>query len=553
VSIGDNSAASRNGAAGRLSLFSNTVSRPALVWLIPCGIAAVYLSVFVARLPHNLWTLGWNSDFASGFTVPTTVAETGTGGHTVLGTYGLYVALWFGLLTARLPLHRELWEIAPTVLFIATALTVGWSVAQISTRRAAVLAVLIVLVASPTALNVFMAAVAHNTVYPCTALLGAYLIWLTHGEGRRRTTAFAVPLLAAVALGACLASDDLLFMTGIFPFFLTAALACLKRDRRSKVVALSALTTVVLALPIAVLTSALMSSLGYETHPPPLELTPLSLLPIRGELLFEGLKQIFNGYLGGPGATGTLHTELGVACDVVMAVALLTLLVAGARAVTRLILARWRVDHSTAPVQLAITFHTVYWVSSAIMACGGFVFSTFGPYHESLYLTITFSVAAVIPLLLYSGSPMRWLIPVGTSLFFLGSLVGLASSNPGSPAVLAPYEGIIVKLARANHATAGFAGYWDASGLTWASHERVTVRPVFPCSNPGGANLCIFPQETVPSWYAITPRRTFLLARPEELHPPEGLGRALVAYAFGPAVMYIYSYDIASRLGPPSG
>jgi hypothetical protein len=540
--------------AGRLSFFAHAGNLPALAWLIPCGIAAVYLVVFLAQLQHNLWLLGWNSDYASGFTVPATVVETGTGGHTVLGTYSLYVPLWFGLLTARLPLHRELWGIAPTVLFVATALTIGWSVAQIATRRAAVLAVIIVLVASPVALGLFMAAVAHNTVYPCTALLGAYFIWLAHGDGRRRATTLAVPLLAAIALGMCLASDVLLVSTGIFPFSLTAVLVCFRRDRRSKRVALSALTTVVVALPVALLTSTTMSSLGYKTHPPPLTVAPLSLISANGEVLIEGLERYFNGYLGGPGTTGTLYSELGVACNIVLAVALLTLLVAGTRSAASLILSRWRVDNSKTPTQLATNLHTTYWVSSAISASGAFVFSTFGPVHEAFFATVIFSVAAVIPLFLSSRFHARWLILVGTSIFLIGSLVGLASTNVASTAALAPYEGAIVKLARANHAMAGYAGYWDSSGLTWSSHERITVRPVYTCPNPGGANLCIFPQETVPSWYAASrQQRTFLLARPEELSFPSGLGRPLATYSVGPAEMFIYPYDIASRLGPSSG
>jgi hypothetical protein len=527
---------------------------PTLAWLIPCGLAVAYLSLFVAKLPHNLWVLGWNSDFASGFTVPATVAETGTGGHTVLGTSGLYLPLWYGLLTARLPLHRTLWEIGPTLLFIATALTIGWSVAQIATRRAAVLAVLIVLVASAVTLSLFLAAVVHNTTYPCTALLGAYFIWLARGEGRRRATALAAPLLAAVVLGMCLASDALIVSTGIIPFTLTAVLACLRRDRRSKLVALSSLTTVVIALPVAGLTSTIMSSLGFKTHAPAVEVAPLSLIPTHGQQLLNGLERLFNGYLGGPGSTGPLYAELGVACDIVMAVALLTLVIAGTRSAMAFTLSRWRVENSTTPTQLATTLHVTYWVSSALTACGAFTFSTFvGSDYEAFYATVIFSVAAVVPLFLSSRSRLRWLIPVGTSIFFIGSLAGLASPEDGSPAVFTPYERLIVKYARANHATAGYAGYWDASSLTWSSHEHVKVRPVFPCANPGGANLCIFPQETVPSWYVAKQRRTFLLARPEELHYPEGLGRPLATYSLGPGLMFIYPYDIASRLGPPSG
>jgi hypothetical protein len=110
-----------------------------------------------------------------------------------------------------------------------------------------------------------------------------------------------------------------------------------------------------------------------------------------------------------------------------------------------------------------------------------------------------------------------------------------------------------VNFALANDATVGYGGYWDASSFTWSSHERVAVRPVYPCSNPAGGNLCIFPQETVPSWYVPKQQRTFLLARHEELGPPEGFGQPLAVESFGPATMFIYPYDIASRFGPPTG
>jgi hypothetical protein len=525
----------------------------ALVWLVPCGLAIVYLCVLIAQLPHDLWEIGWSSDFASGFTVPATLAETGTGGHTVLAGYPLYVPLWFGLLTAGLPLHRQLWELAPTALFAATALIIGWSVAQVATRRAAALAVLMVLVASPAALRVFMAAVSHNTTYPCTALLGAYLIWLTRGDGRRRALAFAAPLLAALLLGVCLASDLLLVPTGVLPFALTALLACLRRDRRSKRLALSALTTVALALPIAELTSALMSSQGYTMHAPPLKIAPLSWLPRHAQLLLSGLQRLFNGSLES-GASGASHAALVVACEVVMVLALLTLLAAGIRSAASLLASRRRADSRATPTQTALAVHVVYWVSSATMACGAFAFSTFlAARDEAFYVTVTFSAAAVIPLFLRSRSPARWLVPLGASICFAASLVGLTGAPIWGVAPLAHYEPYVLKLTRTYDAAAGYAGYWDASSLTWSSGERIKARPVFACLHPPGANLCIFSQETVPSWYAPRRQHSFLLIDADEYYVrslPEGLGRPLAAYAFGPIRMYIYPYDIASRLGP---
>jgi hypothetical protein len=526
------------------------------VWLVPLAIAAIYLVVFVVQLPHNVVSLTWDSDYASGYTVPETLVKTGTGGNMVLGSAGQWVPLWFGLLTASLPLHRELWDVAPTLLFLASALVVGWSVSQLAGRRAALLAILIVIVASPLALAFFMAAVAHNTVYPCTALLGAYLIWLTRIQGRRRVTSLAVPPLAGVAIGACLASDPLLVATALVPLGLTAALAGLRRERRSRLIALSAFVTLAVAVPIGKLTTSIMHSLGFATLELPAKVVPLSELPGRAGLLFRGLKALFNGYLG-PGRPGTLHTELGVASAIVMSAALLTLVVVGAATAARFVWSGLRAGTTQTPAEQARSLHVIYWVCSAAAACGAFWLAgeTGGGtnVHESYYATTIFSVAAIVPLLLASRSPARWLIPAGASIFFLASLVGLTSNYMNQYPWVARAEPTVAKIARANHVTVGYGGYLVGSSMTWNSDGHMQLRPLMECANPQGVDLCPFYMASVPSWYVPRERHTFLLVDGEEPWVrtlPSGLGRPLKAYAIGAMRMYIYPYDIASRLGP---
>jgi hypothetical protein len=527
---------------------------PALLWLIPLTIAAVYLVVFVAQLSHNITALAWDSDYASNFVLPETLVKTGTGGNMVMASAGQWVPLWFGLLTATLPLHRELWGVAPTLLFVATALTVGWTVSQVANRRVAILAVLIGLIASPLALAFFMAP-AHNTVYPCTALLGAYLIWLTRGQGRR-LSAFAVPPLAGVAIGTCVASDVLVAAAAVIPLALTAILAGLRRDRRSRLLALSALTTVAVAVPIAKLTSAIMHSLGFLTLPTPAKAAPLSELPQRAQLLFKGLKALFNGYLG-PARPGPLHTELGIASEIVMSAALLALIVVGVRTTAKFISSGLRRNATQTPAQLARSLHIIYWVSSAAIVCGAFWIAgeTGGGtnLHESYYGTVIFSVAAVVPLLLSTGILARRLIPAGAAIFFAASLVGLTSNYVYDPGWVAREAPSVTQIAEANHVTVGYGGYWEASSLTWSTHGRVRVRPLMECSNPAGANICPFYMASVPAWYVPGQRHTFLLIDSEEAWVsalPSGLGKPLASYAFGPMQMYVYPYDIASRLGP---
>jgi hypothetical protein len=528
-----------------------------LPWLIAVAIGVVYVVVLVVQIPRDIAQLGWDSSVGSGFVMSETLVKTGTGGFTLMGSTGQWAPLWFGLLTATLPLHRELWGIAPTLLFVATALTVAWSVLQLADRRAALLALLIGLAASPLSLSFLMAPFSHNVVYPCTALLGAYLIWLARGEGRRRLVAFAVPPILGVVIGVCLASDVLLATTAVIPLALTAVLAGVRRERRSRVVSLSALSTIAVAIPIAKLTSTTMGSLGYRTLPTPLKIAALSELPARAKLLFEGLKSLFNGVLGSAEQPGTLHAPLGVACDVVMCAALLTLLVLGVRATVRLIASGLRRNAALTPAQLSRSLHIVYWVSSAAIACGAFWIAGEGPTasHYSYYETVVFSVAAVVPLLLSAASRARWLIPAGASIFFAAGIVGLGGDYLNVSAALTRSAPTIARIARANHVQAGYSNWADASGLTWGMHSRVRIRPVIECPGAAGVSLCPGFQAYVPSWYAPQQRHTFLLVEANGVDlsaVPEGLGKPLAVYAFESMRMYIYPYDIASRFGPPS-
>jgi hypothetical protein len=541
----------------RWSGSSSEKSAETLLWLIPLGFATVYFVLFLVRFPQNIAEILWDSDYASGFTLTQTVAHAGDGGHTVISTTGAWVPLWFGLLTAHLPFHRQLWEIAPTLLSLGTALIIGWCVAQVGTRRAGVFAVLIVLVASPWTLSILMAPVAHNTVYSTTALLGAYLLWLARGETRRRSVSIAISLLAALALGAAIASDALLIVTGVVPFVIVLVAAAIQPGHRARGAAELGLVTAVGAVPVAIITSAIMKAQGYVTvsTQPPLAIGSLSSVPRHVRVLAEGLRELSNGYLG-VSWPGKLHSEVGIACDVVLVAALLTLLYFGVRSSIRLIRRR-REDGDP---ELARLLHIGYWFSSAVVVCGAFLFTT-APgtttqKHEAYYLTLIFSVAAIVPLLMRPRSPARWLLPAGLTIFALGSIIGLESNylKTMKPRI-ARYASRVVHLAEVNHATVGYAGYWDASSLTWNSQERILVRPLLQCRHHSGAGICPFFLMRTPSWYVPKQRHTFLLVDPSEsfvVTLPRGLGKPIASYGLGRIMMYVYPYDIASRLGPPA-
>jgi hypothetical protein len=533
-------------------------------WAIT-GVLAVavlaYAVWFVIRLHLNITSLLWNSDYASGYVLPETVARFGSGGHTVISTTGAWLPLWFGLLTARLPLHRELWEITPTVLFLVSAALVGWSVSLVSSRRAGLYAAVIVATASPFALAVFMAPVAHNTVYPMTALLPVYLLWQLRHEAQSRRVRFGVPLAMALLLGTTISSDKLLIVTGAVPMAIVAVLAILQRGRGTRLWGVWTLATLVMAAPVSIVTSAVMKAEGYQITPPPLQLTPLSQVGAHVRLMATGLRDLFNGYLG-VRYPGTLHALLGTLCTMLLIASLCVLVWVGLR--NLVVLFRGGAGSAEAIVR---PLHVTYWFTSAVAVCAAFLFTNASGVgnstHESYYLTLVFSVAAVVALFAPTPNPrtrfewLRWVIPLGLAVFAIAGIVGLKREyitiTYRSP--IAADVAMIIHLAHQNDATTGYAGYWDASNVTWNTRERVEVRPIEQCARTHGAPICPFFLMRSPYWYIPRQRRTFLLVDPNELYVtslPPGLGPPLAKYQLGSVTMYVYRYDIASRLGRPA-
>jgi hypothetical protein len=529
----------------------------AAAWTVVAAFAVVYLVYFFAHLHTSIFSLLWNSDFAGGFTLPETLIHTGSGGNTVISTTGAWADLWYGLLTAHLGFHRQLWEISPAILFAITGLVLGRGVWRVSNLACACSAVMIVFLASPWTLAIVLAPVAHNTVYPTTAVLGATMPWLLRRRLRSRLAWGAIGIVAAVVLGADIASDKLVLITAVIPLGLLSLAALLQPRREVRLVAGGTLLAIVLAIPASIATNSIMTAEGYHTTPPALKLAPLSTVGFHFRLLWHGLRDLSNGYLTS-GYPGTLHVVLGVACTVVMALALVGLVAGGAPAVLALVRRRPQDDE-----QLQRLLHLAFWFVSVVVVMLAFVFTNavgngLGN-HESYFLTILFSVAAVVPLLTRRIRVLRRAAPVALAVFAAGSIVGAQESYINvyrSP--IASVASTIAQVARANDATIGYSGYWDASSLTWADKGAIDVRPLEQCANPNpaGAGICPFFLMRTPAWYKPEPRRSFLIVDPNQLYVtslPSHLGKPLKSYRLGPITVYVYGYDIASKLGPFPG
>ena len=145
----------------------------------------------------------------------------------------------------------------------------------------------------------------------------------------------------------------------------------------------------------------------------------------------------------------------------------------------------------------------------------------------------------------------------GTCVFALGGIVSLAdgaTSRLGAlhpPPLTAPQAQQVARIAARHHLGVGYAGYWEAAPITWATGFRVQVYPVSVCN--GGANLCRFDLHFISSWYG--PRAhgdSFLLVddlTDESINaPPPDLGRPVAVYRVGQLALYAYGYDIAAKV-----
>lgn len=502
------------------------------LWVIPAAAGTAYLVVLLARLHGLVTSLHWLSDSSGCFTFAEAVADGLTGGDAMLTTYGAYVPLWFGLATVDLPFHRELWQIAPLLTYLAAAAVVVWSVRRVSATGPAVAAAVIAAALSPAALYVIVR-VSHHPAYLGTALAGAFVVWAFAAP--RAVTPKTVALAAAVVLlgGTLLASDALMIFTALLPLAGVALLA----DRRARAWCAAVAVAMV---PVALATTALMNGLGFRTLPREVKLS--GAVFEHAWWLVTGIARLGNG--GGSSAAVTGRPVLSAVGVVLVAAG-----VALAAAVV------WGSLRPGLRARSARDAHVRFWALSALLTAGVFVVSTSAlEYGDQYYVTVIFAVAALAPL---ARLAPRWRL-AGAVAVAAYALLGAVAVGAGDTEKLVNLpiraaSGPLERFAEQQGVRVGYAGWWDGPNLTWFSRGKLDARPIYGCSNPGGANLCPFYLMRVSGWYQPREQRTFLIVNPDMGYvterPPE-LGDPIASFQSGRITMFVYPYDIASRLGP---
>lgn len=518
-------------------------ARQALAYLpwSPVLIGAAYLVVFIVKLPTLIEHLYWDSDAATA----TVIAETfGGPGTVILQRFGWFTALWFELLTRPLPLHRQLWEVAPYVFSLAGVSLLAFASWRLAGRWAAAMTATVAVATSPYVSYDLVSLNFHTTTWVATVVLAVYCLWVTSEPAVPRF-AFVTVLVTALA-GTTLAGDRLFAFVGLIPFALTGLLlATFPRFRSAGMVVVG---SALLAPLIAWVTSWGMRVAGVEIFPVPTRFSDDNeLWPNFGRLL-RGIVQLFNGdYFFD--AHLTASTLLSFACALLALIALVTPFV--------LVRRQRRLAAPSVPL-LAYSF---FWAGCVALTSVTFVLSSEGTHGGYYLFTILYALAATVPLLAAGNMFGRMIASAGVAIVATASLVNLTDTGKSLPRPLPPVAAVadrIVEIAQKEGATRGYADYWDASSLTWSTHMAVRVAPVAQCVLPK-PDLCGFWFNVNTDWYRPRPNsNTFVLrdSRSEGLRQelPKSFGPPSATYELSDFItLYLYPYDVASRfVGGPS-
>jgi hypothetical protein len=527
-------------------------------WLaLPLGV--LYLILLARHLHGAIQATNLDADAVSGPVIGELFGAAPAHANVVLGTFAWYSTLLFDLATKWLPDHRQVWEAAPYAMGLAGAGLAAWSVWEMAGKWAAGLCAVLLLCTSPVTLRLELSTTQHAPAWFCVALLGAFAVWLERRRARRWPVVVVLVLLIGTIVGVNAASDPLLSIAGVAPFGLALiATRVLVPGRGSTRALWSGLATLAVTGVTWGITALVMSALAV-TREAGLHTTRIAIGHKNIEnftLWWKSIAVLGNGdYFGRPLSPETVLAFLCAAISIAAVVSIPWL--------------AWRhlrrrapdgassTDGAASAPRPAIAAFYVFWCSSAILLTLAFLFSAYpGDVHSGRYLLgLLYAAAAVVPAAAAGRVRTSAMVLAGTCAFALSAVVSIAERGPipASPAntpVTTQVADQIARIAAREHLRIGYAGYWDAAPVTWATGFRVLVYPVAVCAQR--KHLCRFDLHFISSWYWPRPHTgSFLLTDPSLTNvwtrTPD-LGRPFAVYRLGRITMYTYLYDLAARI-----
>jgi hypothetical protein len=530
------------------------------VWLAVL-VAAGYALLVLLNLSAMLGGIYQDSDAAAAPVLATLGPHAPAGSVITLGQHAWYEDYLLLVATRWLPLHRDLWELAPVAWCVAGLGLVGWSVARAFDRVWAAVVVAALMCVGQQGRHYFLSWDAHSITALHAAILGAVLVWLAPRAAAMRWPRLAV-LTTVVGLFGALpwASDTLFALWALAPFVLAAALLawCLPQRSGWPLLALAVASSILTVLLGSAVAEVMRSHhlIGYSLH--------YSFVGADGvghnlAVLGESFASLAGGDFFG---TVINRSAVPVAISGVLA---LGAAVAVAIAVRRQIGGLVAEAEGGAPAASTRLAYVSFWAGSLALGVLAYVATSvpvdvttarylLGPYVAvgALLPVLGQRSAAAQPGRQMPSAARRAAVTGGVALFALTGAFELArhpveqSTAPNATAARA-----VAAFARAHGVARGYASYWAANDMMWANRLSFPVYPVHNCA-PSAPRLCRDGIATISSWYTPQPGiRSMLVIAPgvaglTTLDPM--LGPPVLTSTVDGMMVRVYPYDIASRV-----
>lgn len=499
-----------------------------LRWLAALA-GAAYVGTVMALGSQLVADNHWDTDVSG----PLTLAERLRGsGPVYIPHYGEWTNFWWLLATRALPWHEQIWTASGYALTLLGAVLLGWVTWSVAGRWAGITAAAAALVVGPFVLRSFLSTTGAHVTNPfCAIVLAGALVLLS------RTTSWVPAVAAGLFAGVNAASDGLLWIAGIAPFALAAALLVAMTRRMD--IARRAGATVGIAVVTTFATNAVMRALDFQLESVNVSLAPVHEWP--GNVMHLGRMLALLGganyALPGPYPREPLRG----------AIALLTF-----AAVAAPIAAAVKTRRSNAMLRA----YAVYWASAVVLLSVAFVVTpnaaALGPKSVNYLLALAPAAGVGIGLLAARSPRAQLAVAAAVALVAAVNIAGILAGRAETVDALREQAPKIERLLERKGVTRGFAGFWDASNLTWQTNERLLVSPVGNC----GTELCANKFFTIRSWYQRKGGPTFLLVDSANafIVAPSFVSTADATYRFGQLTLYLFAYDITThiRVTPPS-
>ncbi len=510
-----------------------------------------YAGVLVAELSRLSEQLRANSDVASVLLVGNGVAS-GTAGRPIEAGQPAYAWLvaaldWVGHETV-------VWTVLPLVVTWLGLAGIVLAVARVSGGWPAGLALALGVGAAPAVLLTEVAPAFHGMAWGAVGLLGWYTVAIA---GRPSVSGRALLLSGAAGLlaGAVAASDALVIVAGLVPLAAIAAFMYLRTRQRGMLGAFGTLiggaVVSFTAVHLVMAATGYSSGLGGGTT----RGIGVQALAANARVVGRGLLDMANGLPMEPGA--------GVSwLPLVLAVMLIGLAAVG----ICVVVAR----HVRGPVadtrHVARQAHVAYWGVSAVLLLGALIASNVimpgadSPPSDRLvssqrYLTgIFFAVVALVPLWPRTR-PGRLLATAVATIFIAASAVRLvaAESNADFQPAASRALPILAHALQAHGLSHGYASYWDADALRWASGDALDVLPAAEGAQCGAGptSFCRELLNSVGGWFTVRSGPSFVVVDPGDTFipaaPPSSLGAPVQTFGVDRFTVFVYGSDVLTQ------